>query len=91
MLCSTVHEKNGEKEYIDMLNRQMMDGIIMGTHSLDIEDYNGVVRPIVSLGRYTTNLSRLSCLITKRVEPLLQRNCCAADAKRYCRSWEAEM
>ena len=52
MLCSTVHEENGEKEYIDMLNRQMMDGIIMGTHSLDIEDYNGVVRPIVSLDRY---------------------------------------
>lgn len=24
----------------------------MGTHSLDIEDYNGVVRPIVSLDRY---------------------------------------
>ncbi len=52
MLCSTVHEENGEKEYIDMLNRQMMDGIIMGSHSLDIDEYNGIVRPIVSLDRY---------------------------------------
>lgn len=52
MLCSTVHEENGEKEYIDMLNRQMMDGIIMGTHSLEVDEYNDVVRPIVSLDRY---------------------------------------
>ena len=52
MHCSTVHEENGEKEYIDMLNRQTMDGIIMGSHSLDIDEYNGIVRPIVSLERY---------------------------------------
>lgn len=52
MLCSTAQKKNGEKEYIDMLNRQMMDGIIMGTHSLDVEEYKGVARPIISLDRY---------------------------------------
>lgn len=52
MLCSTAQRKNGEKEYIDMLNRQMMDGIIMGTHSLDVEEYKGVARPIISLDRY---------------------------------------
>ena len=49
MLCSTVHEENGEKEYIDMLNRQMMDGIIMGSHSLDIslDRYINETIPIV--------------------------------------------
>lgn len=52
MLCSTVHDENGEKEYIDMLNRQIMDGIIIGTHSLDVDEYSDVVRPIVSLDRY---------------------------------------
>lgn len=52
MLCSTAQKRNGEKEYIDMLNRQMMDGIIMGTHSLDVEEYKGVSRPIISLDRY---------------------------------------
>lgn len=52
MLCGTAQKKNGEKEYIDMLNRQMMDGIIMGTHSLDVEEYKGVARPIISLDRY---------------------------------------
>ena len=52
MLCSTVHEENGEKEYIDMLNRQMMDGIIMGCLSLVRDEDNGLVRAIVSLDRY---------------------------------------
>lgn len=52
MLCSTFREENGEKEYIDMLKRQMMDGIIMGAHSLATEAYDGVEKPIVSLDRY---------------------------------------
>lgn len=52
MLCSTVGEENGEKEYIDMLKRQMMDGIIMGTHTIDTRVYNGLGKPVVSLDRY---------------------------------------
>ena len=52
MLCSTVRKDNGEKEYIDMLKRQMMDGIIMGTHTLDIQEYEELDKPIVSLDRY---------------------------------------
>lgn len=52
MLCSTVRKDNGEKEYIDMLKRQMMDGIIMGTHTLDTQEYDGIDKPIVSLDRY---------------------------------------
>lgn len=52
MLCSTTQKENGEKEYINMLNRQMMDGIIVGTHTLDVEEYNGTSKPIISLDRY---------------------------------------
>lgn len=52
MLCSSVKEENGEKEYIDMLKRQIMDGIIMGTHTLDVQAYQGLNKPIVSLDRY---------------------------------------
>ena len=52
MLCSTFREENGEKEFIDMLKRQMVDGIIMGAHSLATEVYEGVEKPIVSLDRY---------------------------------------
>lgn len=52
MLCSTTQKENGEKEYINMLNRQMLDGIIVGTHTLDVEEYNGTSKPIISLDRY---------------------------------------
>lgn len=52
MLCSTGQKENGEKEYINMLNRQIMDGIIVGAHTLDVEEYQGTSRPIISLDRY---------------------------------------
>lgn len=52
MVCSTINRKNGEEEYIDMLKRQMMDGVIMGAHSLRLDIYEHVDRPIVALDRY---------------------------------------
>ncbi len=52
MVCSTIHRENGEAEYIDMLKRQMMDGVIMGAHSLDLDIYVHVERPIVALDRF---------------------------------------
>lgn len=52
MVCSTINRKNGEEEYIDMLKRQMMDGVIMGAHSLRLDIYENVDRPIVALDRY---------------------------------------
>lgn len=52
MLCSTDRKKNGEKEYINMLNRQIVDGIIVGSHTLDVEEYKNSSRPIISLDRY---------------------------------------
>lgn len=52
MVCSTISRENSEEEYIDMLKRQMMDGVIMGAHSLDLDIYEQVNRPIVALDRY---------------------------------------
>lgn len=52
MVCSTQQKENSEIEYVDMLKRQMMDGIITGVHSLSLEHYAGVKRPILSLDRY---------------------------------------
>ena len=39
MLCNTVKEENAELEYLDMLNRHIVDGVITGVHSLDVEEY----------------------------------------------------
>jgi len=52
MVCSTFMTQNYEREYIDMLDRYMVDGIITGVHSLDIEDYLKTDKPVVSFDRY---------------------------------------
>ncbi|SCP98931.1 LacI family DNA-binding transcriptional regulator [Anaerobium acetethylicum] len=52
MICSTTKEKNSEIEYIDMLNRHIVDGIISGVHTLEVGAYLNVDKPIVALDRY---------------------------------------
>lgn len=52
MLCNTVKEENAELEYLDMLNRHIVDGVITGVHSLDVEEYLKIHKPIVALDRY---------------------------------------
>lgn len=52
MLCNTVKEKNAELEYLDMLNRHIVDGVITGVHSLDVEEYRKIHKPIVAIDRY---------------------------------------
>lgn len=51
MLCNTVKENNAELEYLDMLNRHIVDGVITGVHSLDVEEYRKLHKPIVALDR----------------------------------------
>lgn len=51
LVCSTIERQNGEHEFIDMLKRQMIDGIIMGCHSLEVDLYNKINKPIVALDR----------------------------------------
>ena len=52
MLCNTEKEHNAELEYLDMLNRHIVDGVITGVHSLDVEEYKKIHKPIVALDRY---------------------------------------
>ncbi len=52
MVCSTISKESIEQEYLNMLNRKVMDGIIVGTHTLDVERYKEVKYPIVSIDRY---------------------------------------
>lgn len=51
MVCNTWDESHYELEYLDMLKRSMVDGIIFGAHSLDIREYQNANRPIVALDR----------------------------------------
>lgn len=52
MICNTVKARNAELEYLDMLNRHIVDGVITGVHSLDVEEYKKIRKPIVALDRY---------------------------------------
>ena len=52
MLCNTAKTHNAELEYLDMLNRHIVDGVITAVHSLDVEEYGKIHKPIVALDRY---------------------------------------
>lgn len=52
MLCETVERENMEEEFLSMLKRQTMDGIIMGAHSLMQEEYKKIGKPVVAFDRY---------------------------------------
>jgi len=52
MICNTAKEKNYESEYLQMLKRHVVDGVITGVHSLNLQEYLDVEMPIVALDRY---------------------------------------
>ena len=52
MLCNTVKDVNAEEEYLDMLKRHIVDGVISAVSSLDVNVYSTINKPIVALDRY---------------------------------------
>ncbi|ACI18415.1 LacI family DNA-binding transcriptional regulator [Dictyoglomus thermophilum] len=52
LICNSYLDGHKEKEYIKMLKRHQVDGIIMGSHTLNVEDYKSINLPIVALDRY---------------------------------------
>jgi LacI family sucrose operon transcriptional repressor len=51
MICNSLHEKNKEQDYITMLKRNQVDGIIMASHLMNTRDYLDLNLPLVSLDR----------------------------------------
>lgn len=51
MVCNTIEISNREQDYIEMLERNIVDGIITGAHSLHDDAYLRIQKPIVSLDR----------------------------------------
>ena len=47
MLCNTIGEATNEEAYLEMLERNMVDGIITGTHTLYYSSYKKIKGPIV--------------------------------------------
>lgn len=51
IICNSEHDSEKEREYIEMLEANQVDGIISGSHNLGIQDYNRVTAPIISFDR----------------------------------------
>ncbi|MEY8412265.1 LacI family DNA-binding transcriptional regulator [Lachnospiraceae bacterium 62-26] len=51
MICNTVGISRREQEYLDMLERNMVDGIITASHGLEVEEYRKQTKPIISIDR----------------------------------------
>jgi LacI family sucrose operon transcriptional repressor len=49
MLCNTVDRTNREREYLNMLRENRVDGIIIGSHMLETSEYKKIRLPIVSI------------------------------------------
>jgi len=51
LLCNSLLDKSKELEYIDMLRASRVDGIIMGSHTLEVEAYRQIHLPVVTFDR----------------------------------------
>lgn len=51
LLCNSYQNSTKEKDYIEMLKRNQVDGIIMGSHALEISEYTNISLPIVAIDR----------------------------------------
>lgn len=52
LLCSTADADKGEADYVDMLRRRMMDGIVMASHTEHPSDYwTSIGCPVVAFDR----------------------------------------
>lgn len=60
LLCNSHLDPIKEKEYIDMMRGNRVDGIIMGSHTLETEQYQNVQSPIVTFDRQIGDIPFIS-------------------------------
>ncbi|WP_291632857.1 LacI family DNA-binding transcriptional regulator [Clostridium sp.] len=51
LICNSYQDTIKEREYVEMLKRNQVDGIIMGSHTLETSDYLVPTLPIVAIDR----------------------------------------
>ncbi|MCT8137124.1 LacI family DNA-binding transcriptional regulator [Anaerobacillus sp. CMMVII] len=55
LICNSLDQSDKEAKYINMLTENRVDGIIMCSHTLDVEAYKNVNFPIVTFDRIISN------------------------------------
>ncbi|WP_110930458.1 LacI family DNA-binding transcriptional regulator [Paenibacillus bouchesdurhonensis] len=51
LLCNSQLDPVKERDYIEMLKRNRVDGIIMGSHTLEVDEYMSLRSPIITFDR----------------------------------------
>ncbi|HHU72541.1 MAG TPA: LacI family DNA-binding transcriptional regulator, partial [Clostridiales bacterium] len=51
LICNTIGVSNREQDFIDLMKRKAVDGLIVGSHSLKNEAYIGLKQPVISFER----------------------------------------
>lgn len=51
LLCESRLDRQKEKDYVEMLKRHKVDGIIMASHTLDVDEYQNLLMPVVTFDR----------------------------------------
>lgn len=51
ILCNSFKDSKKEQECIEMLKRHQVEGIIMGSHAMEVSEYLSIKLPIVSIDR----------------------------------------
>lgn len=55
LICNSMNNPQKEREYLQMLISNQVDGIIVGAHNTGIAEYETVGLPIVSIDRFLSN------------------------------------
>lgn len=55
LICNSQLDESKEQEYIWMLRRNQVDGIIMASHTLNVEEYKKLNLPVVAFDRFISN------------------------------------
>lgn len=55
LVCNSQLDASKEQEYIWMLRRNQVDGIIMASHTLEVEEYKKLSLPVVTFERFISN------------------------------------
>lgn len=61
LICNSHMDQKKEKEYIDdMIKSNIVDGVIMGSHMLEVKEYINVKKPLVTFDRKITSFPYIS-------------------------------
>lgn len=55
LICNSMNSPQKEREYLQMLISNQVDGIIVGAHNIGIKEYQTVGLPIVSIDRFLSD------------------------------------